>query len=391
MNKNIESFLVNYESEEDGDLYAVSIVDDPANGFEFIAMDNKKASIKLKADKQKQILYGIVLRPDQKIYREFEDGTPYFLIFDAPTIERFSQDLMRKGYQLNSTYNHDGNLWLDDSVIVEQWIVQDPNNDKLNAIGFSDLQTGDWAIGMKLSDKSWNEYVLSGKAKGFSIDSFIQFEKLNFNKTQTTMKKPSFLQRLVNLFAEGNVSLATVTSDLGELTADAFEVGNIVYDENMQPLLDAEFIVGDFKYETDSTGMIYEVKSATEELEEPVLETPAIPTGLAEIAPEDVTAIEDATTAIVDETTKAIEDVDIQALKDQIATLTAEIEKLTTAQADVLNANQTMETELATLRAKEASTKLRAGGKSAISLTTTEKSTESALTAISRITNKQTN
>ena len=133
MNKNMDIFKVIYNTEEDGELYAISIVDDPANGFEFIAMENQKAAIKFQADKAKQILYGIVLRADQKIYREFPDGTPFFLTFDAPTIERFSQDFMRKGYQLNSTYNHDDQQRLSDSTVVEQWIVEDPANDKLNA------------------------------------------------------------------------------------------------------------------------------------------------------------------------------------------------------------------------------------------------------------------
>jgi hypothetical protein len=389
MNNNMDVFQVIYNTEEDGELYAISIVDEPANGFNFIAMKGQKEVIKLQADKQKQILYGIVLRPDQKIYREFEDGTPFFLTFDAPTIERFSQDFIRKGYQLNSTYNHNDDLWLDDSTVVEQWIVQDPSNDKLNAIGFSDLQAGDWAIGMKLSDKSWNEYVLSGKAKGFSIDSFIQFEKLNFNKTQTTMKKTSFLQKLVNLFAEGNVSLATVTSDLGELTADAFEVGNIVYDANMQPLMDAEFVVGNLKYSTDLTGMIDEISDLVEETADET--TPAVPTGMSDIAPEDAAALQAAADAIAAEAAKQLEDVDIQALKDQIAALTAEVEKLTTAQADVLNANQTMEAELKALKEKEVSTKLKATGKSPIVLNKTEKTTESASAAISRILTKSNN
>jgi hypothetical protein len=377
MNKNFDIFKVVYNTEEDGELYAISIVDDPANGFNFIAMENQKASIKLQADKQKQILYGIVLRPEQKIYREFEDGTPFFLTFDAPTIERFSQDFMRKGYQLNSTYNHNDELWLDDSTVVEQWIVQDPNNDKLNAIGFSDLQSGDWAIGMKLSDKSWNEFVLSGKAKGFSIDSFIQFEKLNFNKTQTTMKKTSFLQKLVNLFAEGNVSLATVTSNIGELTADAFEVGNIVYREDMQPLLDAEFTVDGMSYETDSTGAITEISVV--EAEE--VTTEPVPTGLAELPAEVVGDVMVTTEGIAEEVLKPVEDIDVEALQARIAELESQL-------ATIMAEKEAVSTEVETLKKKEASTKLKATGKSPITLNKSEKTTESALEAISRISTK---
>ena len=47
------------------------------NGFDFIAFNKQKQVIKLSSDEKKKILYGIVLRPEQKIYREFEDGTPF--------------------------------------------------------------------------------------------------------------------------------------------------------------------------------------------------------------------------------------------------------------------------------------------------------------------------
>lgn len=176
----MDVFKVKYEEETDGDLYGISIVDDPANGFDFIAM-SKKMEIKLATDQKKKILYGIVLRPEQKIYREFEDGTPFQLMFDAPTIERFSQDFMMKGYQKNTTFNHEDNNWLKGTTVVENWIVMDKGNDKGSAVGLP-VENGDWCIGMKLSDQLWSEYVDTGKAKGFSIDSFVQFEKINMKK-----------------------------------------------------------------------------------------------------------------------------------------------------------------------------------------------------------------
>jgi hypothetical protein len=146
----MDIFDINYNKEEDGDLYAISIVESPANGFQFIAMNNK-VEVKLARDAKKQILYGIVLRPEQLIYREFEDGTPFNLKFSKETIEKLSQDFMRKGYQLNSTFDHVGG-YLDGTTVVEQWIVSDGNNDKGNAIGLP-VQEGDWVIGMKLSEK----------------------------------------------------------------------------------------------------------------------------------------------------------------------------------------------------------------------------------------------
>lgn len=413
----MDIFRVKYQEETDGDLYAISIVEDPANGFEFIAMSDK-VEIKLASDKKKQILYGIVLRPEQKIYREFEDGTPFYLTFDKETIERFSQDFMSKGYQHNSTFNHETNMKLDDTTVVEQWIVMDKHNDKGSAIGLP-VENGDWIIGMKLSDKSWNEYVETGKAKGFSIDSFVQFEKINMskinmatppyhenckcqlvngevvtngetcdycleqvNKTELSrennkQENMSMLKKLIKMFSEEEeIKLASLETELGPLTADAFEVGNIVYDAELNPVLSAEFTAEGKKYYTDETGAITEVEEVMEE------ETPE-EVVLEDVAPEITDEVTIVTEDIVAEVSKPVEEVDVEALKAKIEILTAEVEKLTAQQEAVLNEN----VELKNL---QASTKLKAEvkGKSPITMANKQASTESALEALSRITKK---
>ena len=395
----MEVFKVKYEEETDGDLYGISIVDDPANGFDFIAM-SKKIEIKLATDQKKKILYGIVLRPEQKIYREFEDGTPFQLMFDAETIERFSQDFMKKGYQRNSTFNHEEDLTLTDSTVVESWIVMNKENDKGNNIGLP-VENGDWVVGMKLSDKSWGEYVETGKAKGFSIDSFIQFEKINMKKTcedcltqevelnsreNNKEENMSMLKKLIKLFSEGEVTLASLETELGPLTADAFEVGNVVYDAELNPVLDGEFSAEGKKYYTDNTGAITEVEvlEAEEEVEvEDLKKEEEEEVKMEEVETEIVAEVMIVTEDIAQEVLKPVEEVDVEALKEKIATLTAEVEKLTVQQEAVLNEN-------VELKSMAASTKLKAEvkGVSPITMKTKEVSTDSTLEALSRITKK---
>lgn len=394
----MEVFRVKYDNETDGDLYGISIVDDPANGFDFIAM-SKKMEIKLKTDEKKKILYGIVLRPEQKIYREFEDGTPFQLMFDAPTIERFSQDFMKKGYQKNTTFNHKQDNWLEGTTVVENWIVANKENDKGNEIGLP-VENGDWCIGMKLSDQLWSEYIETGKAKGFSIDSFVQFEKINMKKTcedcltqelelnsreNNKKENMSMLKKLITFLSnEEQVTLASLdTTELGTLTADAFEIGNTVYDANLQPVVDAEFTSEGKVYSTDATGTIVEISDVKEETEDQVEEAPVL---AEDVAPEVVTDVTDTTTAIVDEVAKPVEDVDVEALKALVAQLQADLEKLTKQQEAVLMEN-------IELKNMAASAKLKAEvkGQSPITMKTKEVSTSSTLEALSRITKKINN
>lgn len=395
-------YKVKYNDETDGDLYGISIVDDPANKFEFIAMSELK-EVKLKSDEKKKILYGIVLRPEQKIYREFEDGTPYYLTFDAPTIERLSQDFMKKGYQRNATYNHEDNKWLDGTTVVEQWIVKDKSNDTANSIGLP-IENGDWVIGMKLSDDIWSEYIESGKAKGFSIDSFIQFEKINMksielddnsnNNPEGYKKEKSIMKdiftKIVKLFSEeGVVNMATMTTSIGDLTSDTFEVGNVVYNAEGQPVMDAEFQIENKIYKTDNAGVIVEISDVTEEqsdetevgdLPDMTLETE---TKLEDVETEVVAEVMIATEDIAEEVLKPVEEVDIEELKSKIETLQFELEKITKQKEEVLMENTQLKETVASVKLKA-----EVKGITPIAMKSKEPSAESTLDALSRITKK---
>lgn len=403
----MDLYKVKYDGENDGDLYGISIVDDPANGFDFIALNKQKQVIKLSSDEKKKILYGIVLRPEQKIYREFEDGTPFQLMFDAPTIERFSQDFMKKGYQRNSTFNHNHNNWLEGTTVVENWIVTNKENDKASEIGLP-VENGDWVIGMKLSDELWSEYVETGKAKGFSIDSFVEFEKINMKKTtcedcltqevkedtqgsffesytsrENNRNNMSLLKKLIKLISEGEVSLASLDTNLGTFTADSFEVGNVVYDAELNPVMNAEFIADEKQYQTDEVGKIVEVSDLVEEVTDELEEVVAEEVAMEDVETEIVSEVMIATEDIAEEVLKPVEEVDVEALKAKIETLTAEIEKLTAQQEAVLMENVELK-NLAT------STKLKAEvkGQSPINFKTKEVSVDSRVSAIERITKK---
>ena len=171
----IDLYDVRYEDATDGDLYAISIVDEAANGFKFIALSKEKELVRMASEKKK-ILTGVVLVPNQKIYRKFDDGQEFNLTFNEQTILRLSQDFLIKGYQKNSTYNH-SDKFLNGISTVESWIVEDPAKDKSLLYGFQPVK-GTWMTMYKIENQNiWDEYVKSGKVRGFSIEGFLS-EKL---------------------------------------------------------------------------------------------------------------------------------------------------------------------------------------------------------------------
>lgn len=59
----IYNCLINEEDEKTG-VFAISFVDYPANEIDFIRLNKQKGEIYLNKDIHKQILTGVVLKPD---------------------------------------------------------------------------------------------------------------------------------------------------------------------------------------------------------------------------------------------------------------------------------------------------------------------------------------
>jgi hypothetical protein len=197
----IDKYRVVYLPEETDGVYAVSVVDDPANGMEGVLPDNKMfitlsneqkiQNIILSTEGEKRLMTGVILIPEQEIYRIDENGNPFNLVFGEEEIRLFSQDFMKNGYQKNSTYNHDRNMWLSGFTFVESWLIEDPNNDKSNALGFKKLPKGTWMMSAYVEDDNLWDKIKSGDIKGFSIDSYIAFEKIELRKTDMASVIPN--------------------------------------------------------------------------------------------------------------------------------------------------------------------------------------------------------
>lgn len=161
--------LILDEEQEFSGIEAISIVENPAIEEDFITL-NSDQEIKLaEVSKEKRILMGALLIPNKPIYRLGAEGE-YYIYFSRETIEKASQMYLMKGNQANSTLEHEREI--QGLCLVESWIVDNPENDKSNAYGMN-MPKGTWMGSVKVTnDDIWNEYVKTGKVKGFSIEGY---------------------------------------------------------------------------------------------------------------------------------------------------------------------------------------------------------------------------
>ena len=146
---------------------AISIVSAPAIEEEFVALKNQEFKL-TEIDTEKRLLLGPALIPNKPIYRKTDDKE-YYIYFSRKTVRKASELFFQRAKQSRSTIEH--KLPLEGLTVVESWIVEG-DKDKTRIYNM-DVPIGTWMISMKVNnDDIWNDYVKTGKVKGFSIEGY---------------------------------------------------------------------------------------------------------------------------------------------------------------------------------------------------------------------------
>ena len=156
------------ENDDVSGIEAVSIVENPAIEEDFVALKNQEFKF-AEVNKEKRILMGAALIPNKPIYRRSEDNE-YYIYFSRDTVRKASELFFIRGNHNKSTLEHQ--MPLEGLVAVESWIVEDKDKDKSKFYGM-DMPLGTWMLSMKvLNNDVWENYVKTGKVKGFSIEGY---------------------------------------------------------------------------------------------------------------------------------------------------------------------------------------------------------------------------
>ena len=198
-------------------IEAISIVENPAIEENFLAL--KSDEIKLaEVNKEKKILMGALLIPNKPIYRKSGEDE-YYIYFSKDTVEKASQLYLKNGNQNNSTLEHKHEL--NGLTLVESWIVEDEKFDKSRKYGLN-VPVGTWMGAVKVNnDDVWNEYVKTGKVKGFSIEGYFadKMERPKDNTTGLSEQKADLLLSEITSIVKGErVELKSSVAVLEEYT-----------------------------------------------------------------------------------------------------------------------------------------------------------------------------
>lgn len=228
-------------------------------------LSSEKFNFKLSSE-EKRILTSPVLLPEQDIYRNFGENDECNVFFSAATIEKLQQNFFKNQYQKNSTVEH--KELIDGVFFFESWIVKNPKNDKASELGF-DVPTGTWMMSMKVdNDEIWQDYIKTGKLKGFSIDS-----KLGVKKQKKTNEKMNFKSVrkavLAKILLNSDLKEFKISDDL-TVFAENLDQDMVVFDSENNPFANQEFSFEGKNYKTGENGEIISVEEAIEMADEEV-------------------------------------------------------------------------------------------------------------------------
>ena len=171
--------LILDEMQEMMGIQAISIVENPAIEEDFVALATQKIEFATQND-EKRILMGAALIPNKPIYRR-NGEEEFYVYFSKDTIRKASELFFQNGNQNKSTLEHQAEL--QGLSVVESWIIESEEQDKSRLYGLQ-MPVGTWMVSMKVNNEDiWNNYVKTGKVKGFSIEGYF-VDKVNFAKQE---------------------------------------------------------------------------------------------------------------------------------------------------------------------------------------------------------------
>jgi len=161
------------------EMFAISLVESPAIESDWIYFDKEVVSF-ASVNNEQRMLIGAILLPEKRILRVDGEGNPYHVYFSKETVKKLAQNYLMKKYTDKATLEHDSKI--KGVHLVESWI-KEGKFDKSMAYGLN-LPEGSWIGIMKVTDDTiWNDYVKTGKVKGFSVEALLEHKLIKASET----------------------------------------------------------------------------------------------------------------------------------------------------------------------------------------------------------------
>ena len=154
---------------------AISLVDKPAieSDFQLFAKESKQERYVFADQKTKQMILGLALIPNKKIYRVSKEGDEFNGYFSIDTIEGIRNKFMQEKNTDQVNLQHKDNEYIKDVYLVETFIVKTPEQQQDLKNKNIEAPLGSWAVQYHVDSPELFEEIKAGGYKGFSVEAYL--------------------------------------------------------------------------------------------------------------------------------------------------------------------------------------------------------------------------
>ena len=172
----------------------------PAIGLKAVLQSTGIKPLRLtqNANDERRLITGVMMVPGQLLLKSDGEGQFHLDMYSKEVIYHARNKFMMGRNSTAIDWEHSGPL-LSDSFLVETWIVENGENDKLNALGFTEqfrsmgfdgIPTGCLACTYFVpNDTLWNELKSNPEGYGFSIMGYFASEPITQDQTERLLSK----------------------------------------------------------------------------------------------------------------------------------------------------------------------------------------------------------
>lgn len=172
----IPIYDVVFNGEDNLGVTAISFVDYPAIGVDFLTM-KEDTPIKLVLREEERRVISPVLLPEKLIYRRNET-CEFYIKFSADVIDKLAWNYYIEDKLNNVTVMHNGLGLIPGVECIDLWIIEDSNDVMYKTYNFSESEVpvGSWCMDYKVNNQELWDNIKSGELRGLSIEAYLNFK-----------------------------------------------------------------------------------------------------------------------------------------------------------------------------------------------------------------------
>ena len=158
-----------------------SLVLYPAHEIDFQTFAAPKEPIKYHFDDERQVITGIAISADTKIFRRDGQLGEYDVIFSKEDITDIIHQIARDNNFNNLNLDHNSKDIVENAFMIMSYQI-DTEKGFTAPERFKDANEGSWATSYKIEDKEIYKRAKNGEFKGFSVEGFFLQSKITMSK-----------------------------------------------------------------------------------------------------------------------------------------------------------------------------------------------------------------